>query len=135
MIRKSVTKLLQMMDDFRACAPSTGPIALLPLNDSASSLVWSTAHAHAQQLLDMPEEEFVSEINNAFVSVFRYLLQHLKATVWNVPCCEKTRVRRGRISVVNCKGSNSEITAVLCYFSSDTREYEVCSSLTKITPD
>ncbi|XP_042714447.2 ubiquinone biosynthesis monooxygenase COQ6, mitochondrial isoform X4 [Chrysemys picta bellii] len=44
----------------------SGPIALLPLSDTASSLVWSTSHEHASQLLSMDEESFVDTINTAF---------------------------------------------------------------------
>ncbi|CAK8696983.1 unnamed protein product [Clavelina lepadiformis] len=44
----------------------TGPIALLPLTSQRSSLVWSTTHEHAMELLSMSDEEFVSAINNAF---------------------------------------------------------------------
>ncbi|KAM7020036.1 ubiquinone biosynthesis monooxygenase COQ6, mitochondrial [Melospiza melodia melodia] len=46
----------------------TGPIALLPLSDTASSLVWSTSHDHASELLAMDEESFVDSINSAFWS-------------------------------------------------------------------
>ncbi|NXI48975.1 COQ6 monooxygenase, partial [Chloroceryle aenea] len=46
----------------------TGPIALLPLSDTASSLVWSTSHEHAAELLAMDEESFVDSINSAFWS-------------------------------------------------------------------
>ncbi|XP_055648735.1 ubiquinone biosynthesis monooxygenase COQ6, mitochondrial isoform X2 [Falco biarmicus] len=46
----------------------TGPIALLPLSDTASSLVWSTCHEHASELLAMDEESFVDSINSAFWS-------------------------------------------------------------------
>ncbi|NXV98490.1 COQ6 monooxygenase, partial [Calonectris borealis] len=46
----------------------TGPIALLPLSDTASSLVWSTSHEHASELLAMDEESFVDSINSAFWS-------------------------------------------------------------------
>ncbi|XP_074766030.1 ubiquinone biosynthesis monooxygenase COQ6, mitochondrial isoform X3 [Athene noctua] len=46
----------------------TGPIALLPLSDTASSLVWSTSHEHASELLSMDEESFVDSINSAFWS-------------------------------------------------------------------
>ncbi|NWX81604.1 COQ6 monooxygenase, partial [Nothoprocta pentlandii] len=46
----------------------TGPIALLPLSDTASSLVWSTSHEHASELLAMDEERFVDSINSAFWS-------------------------------------------------------------------
>ncbi|NWJ07883.1 COQ6 monooxygenase, partial [Crypturellus undulatus] len=46
----------------------TGPVALLPLSDTASSLVWSTSHEHASELLAMDEERFVDSINSAFWS-------------------------------------------------------------------
>nr|XP_055028428.1 ubiquinone biosynthesis monooxygenase COQ6, mitochondrial [Misgurnus anguillicaudatus] len=46
----------------------TGPIAMLPLSDTASSLVWSTSHQHAEELLQLDEESFVDAINSAFWS-------------------------------------------------------------------
>ncbi|KAM4690354.1 ubiquinone biosynthesis monooxygenase COQ6, mitochondrial [Rhinophrynus dorsalis] len=46
----------------------TGPIALLPLSDTCSSLVWSTSPEHATQLMDMDEENFVDHVNSAFWS-------------------------------------------------------------------
>uniref|UniRef100_A0A2K5HXZ5 Ubiquinone biosynthesis monooxygenase COQ6, mitochondrial n=1 Tax=Colobus angolensis palliatus TaxID=336983 RepID=A0A2K5HXZ5_COLAP len=45
-----------------------GPIALLPLSDTLSSLVWSTSHEHAAQLVSMDEEKFVDAVNSAFWS-------------------------------------------------------------------
>uniref|UniRef100_A0AAQ5ZXQ0 Ubiquinone biosynthesis monooxygenase COQ6, mitochondrial n=1 Tax=Amphiprion ocellaris TaxID=80972 RepID=A0AAQ5ZXQ0_AMPOC len=47
----------------------TGPIAMLPLSDTESSLVWSTSHRLAEELLELDEESFVDAINSAFVSV------------------------------------------------------------------
>uniref|UniRef100_A0A665WYS5 Ubiquinone biosynthesis monooxygenase COQ6, mitochondrial n=1 Tax=Echeneis naucrates TaxID=173247 RepID=A0A665WYS5_ECHNA len=44
----------------------TGPIAMLPLSDTESSLVWSTSHQHAEELLELDEESFVDAINSAF---------------------------------------------------------------------
>ncbi|XP_071794453.1 ubiquinone biosynthesis monooxygenase COQ6, mitochondrial-like [Asterias amurensis] len=44
----------------------TGPIAMLPLTNELSSLVWSTNHSEAESLLLMNEEQFVDEVNNAF---------------------------------------------------------------------
>lgn len=46
----------------------TGPIAMLPLSDTESSLVWSTSHHLAEELLEMDEESFVDAINSAFWS-------------------------------------------------------------------
>ncbi|XP_058126983.1 ubiquinone biosynthesis monooxygenase COQ6, mitochondrial [Anopheles ziemanni] len=44
----------------------TGPIALLPLNDEMSSLVWSTGVAEAKQLLQLDATAFASAVNAAF---------------------------------------------------------------------
>lgn len=38
------------------------------LSDTESSLVWSTSHQLAEELLEMDEESFVDAINSAFVS-------------------------------------------------------------------
>ncbi|KAG8013409.1 Ubiquinone biosynthesis monooxygenase COQ6, partial [Nibea albiflora] len=51
----------------------TGPIAMLPLSDTESSLVWSTSHQLAEELLELDEESFVDAINSAFVSSPRQL--------------------------------------------------------------
>uniref|UniRef100_A0A8C5KI19 Ubiquinone biosynthesis monooxygenase COQ6, mitochondrial n=1 Tax=Jaculus jaculus TaxID=51337 RepID=A0A8C5KI19_JACJA len=71
----------------------SGPIALLPLSDTLSSLVWSTSHDHAAKLVSMDEEEFVDAINSAFWSdanhtdfvdsastMFQYIVTFLKPT-------------------------------------------------------
>jgi ubiquinone biosynthesis monooxygenase Coq6 len=47
---------------------SSGPIALLPLNDEYSSLVWSIKKSLAKDVLSLSDEELVAKINHAFVS-------------------------------------------------------------------
>jgi ubiquinone biosynthesis monooxygenase Coq6 len=49
----------------------TGPVALLPLNDNLSSLVWSTTIEHAKELLKMQPNEFVDALNDAFRKTYQ----------------------------------------------------------------
>uniref|UniRef100_A0A4W5K696 Coenzyme Q6 monooxygenase n=1 Tax=Hucho hucho TaxID=62062 RepID=A0A4W5K696_9TELE len=52
----------------------TGPIAMLPLSDTESSLVWSTSHRRAEELLQLDEESFVDAINSAFWRLMSVLM-------------------------------------------------------------
>jgi ubiquinone biosynthesis monooxygenase Coq6 len=43
----------------------TGPVALLPLSPTVSSVVWSTTAERAAALVQLPPTEFVAELNDA----------------------------------------------------------------------
>lgn len=47
--------------------PDGGVVALLPLSDTVSSLVWSTSTSNAKELLNLSEESFVDAVNDAFL--------------------------------------------------------------------
>lgn len=49
----------------------SGPVALLPLTDTLSSLVWSTSVEHAKELLRMEPEAFVSALNEAYFKTYK----------------------------------------------------------------
>lgn len=49
----------------------TGPVALLPLNNSLSSLVWTTTRDHAKLLLSMDSQEFIDALNEAFYKTYK----------------------------------------------------------------
>ncbi|XP_063700227.1 ubiquinone biosynthesis monooxygenase COQ6, mitochondrial [Culicoides brevitarsis] len=49
----------------------TGPVALLPLNESLSSLVWTTTKDHAKKLLQMDATEFIDALNEAFYKEYK----------------------------------------------------------------
>lgn len=48
---------------------SVSALCALQLSDTESSLVWSTSHQLAEDLLELDEERFVDAINSAFVSL------------------------------------------------------------------
>lgn len=56
------------------------------LSDTESSLVWSTSHRLAEELLELDEESFVDAINSAFVSV-ELPTELLMLYLQSVRCC------------------------------------------------
>ncbi|XP_053119919.1 ubiquinone biosynthesis monooxygenase COQ6, mitochondrial isoform X2 [Hemicordylus capensis] len=65
----------------------SGPIALLPLSDTVSSLVWSTSHEHASELQRMDEESFVDSVNSAFGLQLVSCLQVLQKWIQRAELC------------------------------------------------
>ena len=47
---------------------NTGPLAFLPLTDGYSSIVWSTSPDEAKRLIEISEEDFAIELEQAFES-------------------------------------------------------------------
>jgi ubiquinone biosynthesis monooxygenase Coq6 len=45
-----------------------GPIAMLPLSNRVSNLIWTTTPEHAKELAALPTESFVDAVNSAFTS-------------------------------------------------------------------
>lgn len=48
----------------------SGPVALLPLTDKLSSLVWSTSVEHAKELLRMEPAAFIDALNEAYIKTY-----------------------------------------------------------------
>lgn len=49
---------------------SNSVIALLPLSDNLSSIVWSTDNKIFKHLMSLNETDFIDAVNNAFVSIY-----------------------------------------------------------------
>lgn len=70
----------------------------MQLSDMHSSLVWSTSHSLAEELLALDEERFVDAINSAFVSLASYI--NCQCHIYTqVPCLS---VRFCKVSVFVC---------------------------------
>ncbi|EJD75233.1 hypothetical protein LOAG_17583 [Loa loa] len=77
----------------------SGPVALLPLTENMSSVTWSTNTEHAEELLSLPPEKFVDELNeflttdihqNSITNQFLSLTEQLLKGVFSVS--EKPRL-------------------------------------------
>lgn len=49
----------------------TGPVALLPLNETLSSLVWSTTPEQAKELVKMEPQQFIDALNDAYYKQYK----------------------------------------------------------------
>lgn len=81
----------------------SGPIAMLPLTDTLSSLVWSTNIEHAKELLRMDPETFISELNDAYLREYKSntIVNNFVKTVEGVLALSKNKIRQLPPKVVN----------------------------------
>lgn len=68
----ATVKLPANQDNFTAWQRflPNGVIALLPVSDELSSIVWSTDGTHFTHLMTLDEDAFVDAVNNAFVQSY-----------------------------------------------------------------
>lgn len=60
-----------------------GVIALLPLSDKLSSIVWSTESKHFKHLMQLNDADFIDAVNNAFVSIhFPFFLPQISLFIF-----------------------------------------------------
>ncbi|KAL6064629.1 putative ubiquinone biosynthesis monooxygenase, partial [Balamuthia mandrillaris] len=70
---------------------ASGPVAMLPMFADNASIVWSTSMPHSEELLRMPENEFIDALNHAFhappestpLSPLSYLTEPLRSILPN----------------------------------------------------
>lgn len=81
----------------------TGPVALLPLSDTLSSLVWTTNVEHAKELIKMEPAEFVRLLNEAFIKSYKSnsLVDNVMKTVEGVLALNKNKVQQLPPSVIS----------------------------------
>lgn len=74
----------------------TGPVALLPLTDTLSSLVWSTNVEHAKELLRMEPEAFVDALNAAYLKNYKSntIVDNVMKTVESVFALKKNKIQQ-----------------------------------------
>lgn len=74
----------------------TGPVAMLPLTDTLSSLVWSTSVEHAKELLRMEPEAFVDALNEAYLKSYKSngFVTNVMKTVEGVFALNKNKIQQ-----------------------------------------
>lgn len=70
--QQAVVCVVETSESHRATAwqrfLATGPLAFLPLRDGRSSIVWSTTPEEAERLCEIPEQQFLFELTEAFAA-------------------------------------------------------------------
>lgn len=81
----------------------SGPVALLPLTDTLSSLVWSTSVDHAKELLRMEPDSFIEALNEAYLKSYKSntIVDTFVKTVEGVLALSKNKIQQLPPKVVN----------------------------------
>lgn len=103
-------------------------LCALQLSDTESSLVWSTSHQLAEELLELDEESFVDAINSAFVSL---------ALTINCWCCIYSQIAHlsGKWCNISVSWQWFSIDSLTCWavFSDSYKQYWPCFPQTLYT--
>jgi ubiquinone biosynthesis UbiH/UbiF/VisC/COQ6 family hydroxylase len=77
-----------------------GPLALLPLADGRSSIVWSTTPAHAEQLIECGENEFCEQLGKASAGVLGQIVDCSKRYTFGLQWLHVERYSGARFAFV-----------------------------------